>query len=138
MAIAYFPSIEEGETLDVAFSKPQGGEVILRLLVDSGFTGQSCFVLHASADGLAHAAAPASQVTGALRGSQKRVVVSCRIAALSFSVTVIAILADTSGLALPSDVQGIVGLRFLRHFRRWGAEQTEAGAWRFFLETGST
>jgi hypothetical protein len=135
MTIAYFSSLGEAETLEVAFSKPQGGALTLRLLVDSGFTGQSCFVLHETADELAHAAAPASQVAGALQGTHRRVLVSCAIAALSFRVAVIAILADISGLSLPSDVQGIVGLRFLRHFRRWGAEQSETDVWRFFLET---
>ncbi|MSQ94237.1 MAG: hypothetical protein EXR98_06735 [Gemmataceae bacterium] len=135
MAIAHFPSFDDGDALDVGFLKPQGGELTLRLLVDSGFTGQSCFVLPVNANGLAHAAVPSAEVAGALQGVQKRVVVSCRIADLSFAVAAIAIIADTSGLALPVGVQGIVGLRFLRHFRRWGAEQTAVGAWRFFLET---
>ena len=62
MPIAYFPSQEAAETLEVAFSKPAGGEATLRLLVDSGFTGQSSFVLPESAADLAHAQATASQV----------------------------------------------------------------------------
>lgn len=136
MAITYFPSLREADTLEVAFVRPQGGEVTLRLLVDSGFTGQSCFVLPETAQDLAHAASSASHAAGALQGSQRRVVVSCRIAALAFQATVIAILADTSPLVLPTEVQGIVGLRFLRHFHRWGAEQAADGSWRFFLETG--
>jgi hypothetical protein len=135
MPIAFFPSLAEAETLEVSMVKPQGGEETFRLLVDSGFTGKSCFVLPDSADEFAQAAAPTTQVAGALQGTQKRVVMSCRIAALSFQVSVIAILADTAALALPDGIQGIVGLRFLRHFRRWGAEQTETGNWRFFLET---
>ena len=52
MAIAYFPSLEQADTLGISFSKPNGGEVALRLLVDSGFTGQSSFVLAVSADDL--------------------------------------------------------------------------------------
>jgi len=36
---------------------------------------------------------------------------------------------------LPDGLQGIVGLCFLRCFRRWGAEQDSDGGWRFFLET---
>jgi len=135
MAIAYFPSLREADTLEVTFAKPLGGEKALRLLVDSGFTGQSCFVLPANEDDVAHAAAPTSQVVGALQGAQKRVVVSCRIDALSFQIAAIAILADTSTLALPPEARGIVGLRFLRCFQRWGAEQTVESGWRFFLES---
>ncbi len=135
MAIAYFSSLEEADVLEVTFSKPQGDEVTLRLLVDSGFTGQSCFVLPEHADNLAHAPAPASQVAGAIHGMQKRAVVSCGIPPLSFQTAAIAIVADTARLALPSGIDGIVGLRFLRHFRRWGAEQIADGIWRFFLAT---
>jgi predicted aspartyl protease len=138
MAIAYFSSLEHAETLEVTFAKPQGGEATLRLLVDSGFTGQSCFVLPENADDLAQAPATASQVAGALQGSQKRVVVSCSVAALSFRLTAIAILGDTSRLALPPGIRGLVGLRFLRYFHRWGAEQTEDDGWQFFLETDAT
>jgi hypothetical protein len=135
MAITYFSSLERAEAIEVVFSKPQGGELPLRLLVDSGFTGQSCFVLPENADELAQAAAPASQVAGALQGTQQRIIVSCSIAALTFRVAAIAILADVSLLALPSGIQGLAGLQFLRHFRRWGAEQTDDGGWRFFLAT---
>lgn len=135
MAITYFSSLEEAETLEVTFSKPQGGEVTLRFLVDSGFTGQSSFVLPGNADDLAHAPAAASQAAGAIQGTQQRVVVSCRIESLSFQCAALAILADTSLLALPPGIQGLVGLRFLRHFRRWGGEQTAEGSWRFFLAT---
>jgi hypothetical protein len=135
MAIAYFSSFAEGETIEVEFSKPQGGEVKFRLLVDSGFTGQSCFVLPEGAESLAQAPALASEAAGALHGMQTRVVVLCRIAELSFQVEAIAILADVAHLSLPAGVQGLVGLRFLRYFRRWGAEQSEDGGWRFFLAT---
>ena len=101
MAIAYFPSQENAETIEVAFSTPQGGETTLRLMVDSGFTGQSCFVLPDNAENLAQAPAVASQAARALHGLQRRVIVSCHIAALSFHAAVIAILADISHLALP-------------------------------------
>jgi len=138
MAILWFPSLEAGETIEVAFSKPQGGETTLRLLVDSGFTGQSCFVLPENAGDLVQAPAAASQAAGALQGIQKRVIVVCGIAALSFHAAVIAILADTSPLALPVGIQGLVGLTFLRHYRRWGSEQSEDGGWRFFLATDVT
>jgi len=135
MAIVYFPSLAEADTIEVTFTKPSGGEENLRLLVDSGFTGQSCFVLPENADDLAHAATTASQASGALQGTQRRVVVAARIDALSFANDVIAILADTSTLALPAATQGMVGLPFLRLFRRWGAEQSADGVWRFFLES---
>jgi hypothetical protein len=138
MAIAYFPSLDAAETISVVFIKPFGGETFLRLLVDSGFTGQSSFVLAENADDLAQAAAPASQVAGAIQGTQRRIVVSCRIDKLSFQTAAIAILANTSALALPDTVQGIVGLRFLRFFRRWGAEQGSDGNWQFFLETDAS
>jgi predicted aspartyl protease len=135
MPVAYFTSPEAADAIEVSFVRPADSEVTLRLLVDSGFTGRSSFVLPESAADLAHAQAAAAQVGGALQGTQTRVVVSCRVAALSFQTSAIAILADTSGLALPSGVHGLAGLRFLRYFRRWGAEQTGDGSWRFFLQT---
>jgi hypothetical protein len=138
MAIAYFPSLEECDTIEVVFLKPLGGQRTLRLLVDSGFTGQSCFVLAENADDLGHASAPASQATGALQGKQKRVVVMCRIEELLFQTAAVAILSDISNLALGAGTQGMVGLQFLRLFQRWGGERTWDGAWRFFLETNST
>jgi hypothetical protein len=103
------------------------------LLVDSGFTGQSCFVLPPDAEPLAQAAATSSQTAGALSGIQRRVVVTCRIPGLSFEGSFIAILADVSALDLPPGIQGLAGFRFLRSFRRWGAVRTDEGSWRFFL-----
>jgi hypothetical protein len=127
MPTAYFPSLEQADTLDIVFSKPNGGEVPLRLLVDSGFTGRSCFVLPENAVDLEHAPAADVQVLGALHGSQKRSVVADGIPALSFQFEALAILTDISSLALPAAVQGIVGLRFLRQFHRWGAERMDDG-----------
>jgi hypothetical protein len=138
MAIAYFPSLRDADILEVTFLKALGGEITLRLLVDSGFTGQSSFVLPDSSDDVAHSSAPLSQAAGALQGVQKRVVVLCRIDALAFQSAAIAILASTTNLLLPTGTEGIVGLRFLRLFRRWGAEQTPDGTWRFFLEDDKT
>jgi predicted aspartyl protease len=135
MSIVFFPSHDEAEAIDVAFVDPQGGERILRLLVDSGFTGQSSFVLPQDQDVLVHAAAPMAQVAGAIHGSQKCVVVSSQVRGHSINVIATAILADISSLALPANIQGIVGLRFLRNFQRWGAEQTANGGWQFFLES---
>jgi predicted aspartyl protease len=109
MAVAFFPSLENAKTIEVAFSTPQGGEVSRCFLVDSGFTGESCFVLPESEAGLAQAQAPASEAAGALRGAQKRVVVSYSIPALSFRFEGIAILADVSPLSLPQGIHGLVG-----------------------------
>jgi hypothetical protein len=137
MPVAYFPSLEQADTLEVVLSKSSGGDVTLRLLVDSGFTGQSCFVLADNADYLQHAPARDSLVSGALHGVQKRTVVKGSVPFLSVQFEVWAILADLTSLTLPPGTQGIVGLRFLRQFRRWGAEKTSDGAWRFFLEIDS-
>src|SRR4051812_41265725 len=100
MAIAFFSSIEEAETIEVAFVDPHGGKKMLRLLVDSGFTGQSSFVLPQSQDVLAHAAAPMAQVAGAIQGSQRCVVVSSEVRGLSINIIATAILADTASLSL--------------------------------------
>jgi predicted aspartyl protease len=135
MPVAYFPSLPSVETIEVIFVKPEGGELSIRLLVDSGFTGDSSFVLPKDTKELAHAHAAASKVAGALHGRQNRMVVSVRIPNLSFQALAIAIVADTSDLALPPEVGGMVGLQFLRRFRRWGSEQTDKGDWRFFLAT---
>jgi hypothetical protein len=135
VAIAHFPSLEQCELIEVTFVAPDGEEGVLSLLVDSGFTGQSCFVLSADADRFAHASAPRSQTAGALSGMQRRVIVHWRIPSLSASSSAMAILSDVSGLALPPGIHGMAGLRFLRHFTAWGAEQTEQGSWRFLLST---
>lgn len=134
MAIAYFPSEDSAEVIEATFVDVNGGAVTLRLLVDSGFTGDSCVLLPDSSDALVHATVDSAQVSGALTGRQARALVVCQIASLSFEATVIAILTDTSGLNLPDEVDGMVGLSFLRLFHRWGAEQELDGTWRFFLE----
>ncbi len=115
MAIAYFPSKAFEETVEVIFAKPDGGEVTMRLLVDSGFTGESSLVLPQYSDELAHSWIPGTQVAGAIQGIQRRMVVLCRISGLSFQMAAIAILADTASLALPPGIDGVVGLTFLRH-----------------------
>ncbi len=133
MAIVFFPSLDHGDVVDVELLKPDGGAVSMPLLVDSGFTGESCFVLPADAEQLTQAAATPSRTAGALSGTQRRVVVTCRIPRLSFQRSFIAILTDVSVLDLPPGIHGLVGLRFLRSFRRWGAVQSDEGSWMFFL-----
>jgi len=136
MATLYFPSLRDADAVEVEFLRPDGGLALLRLLVDSGFTGQSSFVLGDSASELIQAAGPPSQAARALQGVQRRGWVICRIPALSFQQMLIAIVTDLSFLSLPAGVAGVVGLRFLRQFARWGAEQTGEGDWRFFLANG--
>src|SRR5437667_12667036 len=101
----------------------------MKLLVDSGFVGQSSFVLAEDAAELFRAELPPTQTTGALHGLQNRAWVTCRILALSFQRTLIAIVGDISSLSLPADVEGMFGLRFLRQFGRWGAEQVGDSGW---------
>jgi hypothetical protein len=76
------------------------------LLVDSGFTGKSAFVLPQSATSIVQATAPASHASGALQGLQNRVVVTCRISMLFFQRSFVAILADTTALALRPESMG--------------------------------
>jgi hypothetical protein len=136
MGVIYYPSLDDGDVVEVEFLKPDGATVFKTLLVDSGFTGQSCLILSRDAMDLSHAAVPASRTAGALAGMQPRVLIICRIPALAFQRALIAIITDIATLALPPGVEGMVGLRFLRHFARWGAELAADGNWRFFLDNG--
>ena len=135
MPTVFFPSRPEFEVIDLWFVTVDGSEKLQTLLVDSGFTGQSSFILAHDALEFVQSAATSCQATGALSGTQQRALVTCRISDLSFEKSFLAILADVSQLALPPGVHGLVGLRFLRHFRRWGAERTDDGSWRFSLSS---
>jgi hypothetical protein len=128
-----FPSLADAEAVELEFVKPDGSAVAKTLLIDSGFTGQSSFVLSDAESDLMHAAVPTSQVGGALHGAQNRALVVCRISALAFQKTLIAIFADLAPLALLPGIDGMAGLRFLRQFERWGAELTINGTWQFYL-----
>jgi hypothetical protein len=136
MATAYYPSLDEGEVVTVEFLTLQGDVRSRQLLVDSGFTGKSSVILGEDAVELVQAEVPPAQATGALQGPQNRAWVTCRIPALHFQRTVIAIITDIVPLLLPPGVQGMVGLSFLRLFGRWGSERTTSG-WRFFLSDTS-
>jgi len=133
MPTVYFPSRPEFDAIDVRFLTTDGGEKLLTLLVDSGFTGQSSFVLAHDALEIVQSAATSCRATGALSGTQNRGLVTCRIPELAFERSFLAIFTDLSPLALPPRVHGLAGLRFLRHFHRWGAELTADSAWRMFL-----
>ena len=132
MATLSYPSREDAEVIEVEFLKLDGEMRSLKLLVDSGFTGKSSFVLAEAALDLVRAEFQPAQAVGALQGQQNRAWVTCRIPALTFQRTLVAIIADISALSLPSDVEGMAGLSFLRQFARRGAERSEAG-WHFFL-----
>ncbi len=134
MGTMHYPSLPGAEVIDVEFLTLDGGIRTLRLLVDSGFSGRSSFVLPEHVSSLFRAEVPAVQTVGALEGVRNRAWVTCRISVLSFQATLIAIYADTASLSLPPDVDGLAGLAFLRHFSRWGAERMETG-WQFFLAT---
>lgn len=45
MATAFFPSLADAEVIEVEFVRPDDSTQAMRLLVDSGFTGSSSFVL---------------------------------------------------------------------------------------------
>jgi hypothetical protein len=89
-------------------------------------------VLSRAAVDLIRAVLPPTHTTGALQGVRDRGWVTCRIAQLSFQATMIAIFTDTTSLALPPGVEGLMGLTFLRQFASWGGRRT-AGGWEFFL-----
>ncbi len=135
MASVFYPSLVDAEVIDLEFLKLDGDIRSLRLLVDSGFIGRSSVVLPNIAADLIRATLPATHTTGALQGMRDRAWVTCRIAGLNFHATVIAIITDTTSLALPPGVEGLVGLTFLRQFASWGGRRT-ANGWQFFLSDG--
>lgn len=133
MAIVHFPSLAECDLVEVEFVTADGRRLPARLLVDSGFTGASSFVLP---DNFRHAVLAnlsSAYAAGALRGRQERALIRCSILANSFERNLPAIFTDLRALSLPAGVDGMVGLTFLRQFKSWGAERDAHGAWRFFL-----
>ena len=136
MAVATFPSLADCEVIEVDFITLAGEAQRRRLLVDSGFTGSSSFVLGADEDGLVLARMKTARAAGALQGEQKRAWVTWSVPGLGLQGTSIAIRADLGPLSLPEGVRGMVGLTFLRNFARWGSEQLADG-WRFFADDGA-
>ena len=132
MKTAWFPSHEACEVVEVEFLTLSGESHRRKLLVDSGFTGQSNMILGADETGLIWAMMDPAQASGALHGAQDRAWVTCRISEIGFQKAAIAILTDLGPLSLPDGIAGMVGLSFLRQFERWGAEQSPDG-WRFCL-----
>lgn len=135
MLVTHFPFFHGLPTVLVNFSATRPTAVIARrLLVDSGFTGKSAFVLStADAARLRRRAAPTSQVTGALFGAHARVWVRCSVPALEFDASLMAISSELSSLNLPEGVDGLAGLSFLSYLERWGAERVASTDWAFFL-----
>lgn len=132
MPTVSFPSLDDAEVVEVEFLTLSGECRRLKLLVDSGFTGQSSIVLGVNEDDLIRAVMAPATATGALHGEQNRAWVTCRIPEIGFQRTLIAILADLAPLSLPEGIRGMVGLSFLRQFARWGAQQSADG-WQFSL-----
>ena len=123
MAATHYRSLDSAEVVDIEFQRLDGGTRLLKLLVDTGFSGRSSVILSADASELFRASLPATQTSGALKGPQDRAWVTCRIPGLNFQVTLIALVTDITQLSLPVGVDGMVGLSFLRLFARWGAEK---------------
>jgi hypothetical protein len=127
-------SLEDAEVVEVDFAHANGEALRLKFLVDSGFTGEESFVLRREESGLIQASIERALAAGALSGVQDRGWVICRVPSPAFEGMMIAIFSDLSPLCLPAFVDGIVGLSFLRHFARVGAERAANRQWRFFLE----
>lgn len=133
MSTVYFASSPDCEVVNVELLAQDGSVRKTRLMVDSGFTGESALVLPSHLESLAHAHVDQAYAMGALSGKQTRVVARCRVSGLAFDDALIAITTDLTNLALPTDIDGMVGLTFLRQFSCWGAERTVSGDWTFFL-----
>jgi predicted aspartyl protease len=58
MGIAFFPSLNNADVVQVSFASTSGGYLDLRLFVDTGFTGSSWFVLPRNATTLLTLPAP--------------------------------------------------------------------------------
>lgn len=137
MAVVSFPFYLDCPVVEVQFQRiNESGTVARRLLVDSGFTGQSAFVLPSADEALVvQRLAPETETTGALHGRHRRIWVACTMPLIGFRDTLLAICTDLTPLALPPLIEGMVGLRFLQRFQRWGGERRGDGRWHFLLET---
>jgi hypothetical protein len=137
MAIAYFPSLTGCECVEVEFLTLSGDVHRRRLLVDTGFTGRSSFVLGSQETDLVRATMKPAPTSGALQGHQQCAWVKWRVPGLAAQRTSISFLTDLTGLSLPQGIRGMAGLTFLRNFSRWGAEQAPSG-WQFFVDDGTS
>lgn len=133
MSIVRFESLDDCDLVEVEFVTSHRSRLLVRLFVDSGFTGASSFVLSENLRELALANLSSAHTAGALTGRQRRVLVRCSLPAISFERNLAAVLTDVRPLSLPLGVDGMVGLTFLRQFKSWGAECGPKNSWQFFL-----
>jgi len=134
---ASFRFHEEQPVVRVQFVEAGGGTTTTaQLLVDTGFTGDSAFVLNTLEPTRLgwHPARP-SLVRGALSSLQERMWVMCSVPEVGLRRILPAIFTDLARLRLSPAIDGIAGLLFLQQFSRWGAERAPDGEWRFYLET---
>src|SRR5688572_12289428 len=94
MAIAYFPAFDNADVLEIVFFRLNGEKTFLGLLVDSGFVGESSFVLSNDLTDLLQAPANSLQAKGAIQGVQQRIILPCEITSLSLQLITFAILTD--------------------------------------------
>jgi predicted aspartyl protease len=137
MPVVTFPSLGDCEVIEVDFTTLSGDMRRRQLLVDTGFTGTSSFVLGENEADFVHAKLESARATGALQGEQKRAWVTWQVPGLRPQGTSIAILTRLGPLSLPQGIGGMAGLTFLRNFSRWGAEETPGG-WRFSVDDGTS
>lgn len=137
MAVASFSFYLDCPIVDVQFQRADGpGTVARRMLIDSGFTGPSAFVLPLADEALlVQRLAPETETAGALHGRHRRIWVACTMPPINFRDTLLAICTDLTPLVLPPLIEGMAGLRFLQRFQRWGGERRGDGRWHFLLET---
>jgi hypothetical protein len=130
-----FPFVFGQPVVEVLFARADGTTAARRLLVDSGFTGESSFVLGTTDFlSLGRQVAADSTVSGAVSGRQSRTWVMCLVPGVEFSRRLVAICTDVTPLRLPAGIDGLAGLRFLEQFSRWGAEPGDRGGRAFWLQ----
>jgi hypothetical protein len=128
-----FPFRAGYPVVELVFLAPDGRRASRRLVVDTGFTGVSAFVLPAADASLADRSGPAGHVSGALTGVQDRSWLIASVPALRFRSSLLCICTDVSTLALPPGATGLAGLTFLQRFHHWGATRDASSAWSFEL-----
>ena len=137
MPATSFASLAEAEVVTVELEHLDGTIVTRTLMVDSGFTGASGVLLSNHDMSLIHASAPFATTGGALVGQQSRGAIRIGVAGVLTPRRMFALFADLSTLSLPANVEGMVGLTFLRLFDQWGAQRHADGTWRFGLTIGN-
>lgn len=135
MRIARFAGRSDFDVIELELIAHSGRIVPCRALVDSGFSGPSSMVLAEHLQHVRRSRIRSAAVGGALQGRHRRINVVCRVAGMLQEQSHAAILAKMDSLDVPTDIEGIVGLQFLRSFWRWGGERV-GNDWQFVLEAG--